>query len=82
MSNQLTRRDFAIRSAGFGLALGLAPAAMLAEAEQAVKEIFLDGLSNSGSVVRRPSEGAGNPPALKAMKARPRLTPHSLSMAS
>lgn len=35
MSNQLTRRDFAIRSAGFGVALGLAPAATLAEAEQA-----------------------------------------------
>ena len=35
MSNQLTRRDFAIRTAGFGLAMGLAPAAMLAEAEQA-----------------------------------------------
>jgi hypothetical protein len=35
MSNQPTRRDFAIRSAGCGLALGLAPAATLAEAEQA-----------------------------------------------
>ncbi|MGB0047310.1 MAG: alpha/beta hydrolase [Terriglobales bacterium] len=35
MSNQLTRRDFAIRTAGFGLALGLAPAATLAEARQA-----------------------------------------------
>ncbi len=40
MSNQLTRRDFAIRTAGFGLAgfglaAGLAPAAALAEAEQA-----------------------------------------------
>ena len=35
MSNRLTRRDFAIRSAGFGLALGLAPAATLADAEQA-----------------------------------------------
>src|SRR6266849_4763043 len=35
MSNQLTRRDFAIRTASFGLALGLAPAATLAEAEQA-----------------------------------------------
>jgi hypothetical protein len=35
MSNQLTRRDFAIRTAGFGLALGLAPVATLAEAEQA-----------------------------------------------
>ena len=34
MSNQLTRRDFAIRTAGFGLALGLAPAATLAEATQ------------------------------------------------
>src|SRR5580700_9999715 len=40
MSNQLTRRDFAIRTAGFGLAgfnlaMGLAPAATLAEAAQA-----------------------------------------------
>ena len=35
MSNQLTRRDFAIRTAGFGLALGLAPAATLSEAKQA-----------------------------------------------
>jgi acetyl esterase/lipase len=35
MNNQLTRRDFAIRTAGFGLALGLAPAAKLAEAHQA-----------------------------------------------
>ena len=40
MSNQLTRRDFAIRTAGFGLAgfgleTGLAPAATLAQAEQA-----------------------------------------------
>ncbi len=35
MSNQFTRRDFAIRTAGFGLVLGLAPAATLAEAEQA-----------------------------------------------
>ena len=44
MSNQLTRRDFAIRTAGFGLAgfhlaglkaMGLAPAALVGEAEQA-----------------------------------------------
>jgi acetyl esterase/lipase len=35
MSNQLTRRDFAIRAAGFGLAKGLAPAATLAGAERA-----------------------------------------------
>src|ERR1700741_2055498 len=35
MSNQLTRRDFAIRSAGFGLGLDLETANQLAEAEQA-----------------------------------------------
>jgi acetyl esterase/lipase len=35
MSNQLTRRDFAIRTAGLGLALGLRPTATLAQAEQA-----------------------------------------------
>ena len=35
MSNQLTRRDFVIRTAGFGLAMGLAPGATLAEAQQA-----------------------------------------------
>jgi acetyl esterase/lipase len=35
MSNQLTRRDFAIRTAGFGLAMGLAPVATPARAEQA-----------------------------------------------
>src|SRR5262245_48633120 len=34
MSNQLTRRDFAIRTAGFGLALGRGPAATRAQAEQ------------------------------------------------
>jgi acetyl esterase/lipase len=37
MSNQLTRRDFAIRTAGFGLAMGLAPAHTLAQAEQALR---------------------------------------------
>src|SRR6201993_250352 len=35
MSNQLTRRDFAIRTASFGLALGLTPAVTLAKAQQA-----------------------------------------------
>ena len=35
MSHPLTRRDFAIRAAGFGVAMGLAPAATLAQAEQA-----------------------------------------------
>jgi acetyl esterase/lipase len=33
--NQITRRDFAIRTAGLGLAMGLVPAGTLAEAEQA-----------------------------------------------
>src|ERR1700761_701572 len=35
MSNQLTRRDFAIRTVGFGLVLGVSPAATLAGADQA-----------------------------------------------
>jgi len=39
MSNQLTRRDFAMRTAGLGLAMGLAPAASLAQAEQASRAI-------------------------------------------
>jgi acetyl esterase/lipase len=44
MSNPLTRRDFAIRTAGFGLAgfglaMGLVPAATLAEAEQAARSV-------------------------------------------
>jgi hypothetical protein len=44
MSHQLTRRDFALRTAGFDLALGLAPAATRAEAEQAaVPAYFLAG---------------------------------------
>src|SRR5262249_38375106 len=34
-SNQLTRRDFAMRAAGFGLTLGLTPAPALAEPQQA-----------------------------------------------
>jgi acetyl esterase/lipase len=35
MSHPLTRRDFAMRAAGLGLAMGFAPAATLAEGEQA-----------------------------------------------
>jgi acetyl esterase/lipase len=35
MSKQFTRRDFAIRAAGFGVALGLAPATAMLEAEKA-----------------------------------------------
>jgi hypothetical protein len=40
-------------------------------AKSAFTNIFLDGLSNSGPFVRRPSEGIGNPPALNAMKEEP-----------
>jgi len=35
MTTHLTRRDFAIRMAGFGLALGLTSAVALAQAQQA-----------------------------------------------
>jgi acetyl esterase/lipase len=51
MSNQLTRRDFAIRSAGFGLALGLAPAATLAEAEQASRSETSPAVADPYSLV-------------------------------
>jgi acetyl esterase/lipase len=51
MSNQLTRRDFAIRSAGFGLALGLTPAATLAEAEQASRPETLPAAADPYSLV-------------------------------
>jgi acetyl esterase/lipase len=51
MSNQLTRRDFAIRSAGFGLVLGLAPAATLAEAEQASRSETSPAVADPYSLV-------------------------------
>ena len=51
MSNQLTRRDFAIRTAGFGLAIGLAPAATLAEAEQATRSETLPAIADPYSLV-------------------------------
>src|ERR1700729_1226727 len=51
MSNQLTRRDFAIRTAGFGLAMGLAPAAMLAEAEQASRSETSPAVADPYSLV-------------------------------
>jgi acetyl esterase/lipase len=51
MSNQLTRRDFAIRTAGFGLALGLAPAATLAEAEQASRSETSPAVADPYSLV-------------------------------
>ena len=51
MSNQLTRRDFAIRTAGFGLALRLAPAATLAEAEQASRSETSPAVADPYSLV-------------------------------
>jgi len=51
MSNQLTRRDFAIRSAGFGLVLGLTPAAALAEAEQASRSRTSPAVADPYSLV-------------------------------
>src|SRR5579864_7916863 len=51
MSNQLTRRDFAIRTAGLGLALGLAPAATLAEAEQAARSETSPAVADPYSLV-------------------------------
>ena len=51
MRNQLTRRDFAIRTAGFGLALGLAPAATLAEAEQASRSETSPAVADPYSLV-------------------------------
>ncbi len=51
MSNQLTRRDFAIRTAGFGLAMGLTPAATLAEAEQASRSETSPAVADPYSLV-------------------------------
>src|SRR5580698_9513557 len=56
MSNQLTRRDFAIRTAGFGLAgfgliTALAPAATLAEAEQASRSETSPAIADPYSLV-------------------------------
>ena len=51
MSNRLTRRDFAIRTAGFGLAMGLVPAATLAEAEQASRSETSPAIADPYSLV-------------------------------
>ncbi len=51
MSNQLTRRDFAIRTAGFGLAMGLTPAATLAEAQQASRSETSPAVADPYSLV-------------------------------
>jgi acetyl esterase/lipase len=63
MSNQLTRRDFAIRTAGFGLATGLAPAATLAETEQASRSEPSLAIADPYSLV--------DPELLPALKAFP-----------
>lgn len=56
MSHPLTRRDFAIRTAslglaGFGMAMGLAPAAALAEAEQASRSETSPAVADPYSLV-------------------------------
>src|SRR5580698_1926455 len=51
MSNQLTRRAFAIHTAGIGLAMGLAPAATLAEAERASRSEASPAVADPYSVV-------------------------------
>src|ERR1700723_3989099 len=51
MSNQLTRRNFAIRTAGFGLALGFAPAVTLAEARQASRSETSPAVADPYSLV-------------------------------
>ncbi|MFZ0516350.1 MAG: alpha/beta hydrolase [Acidobacteriaceae bacterium] len=53
MSKQLTRRDFVLRTVGFGVAMGLAPAAMLAEAEQALRSGTSSVIADPYSVVNR-----------------------------
>jgi hypothetical protein len=66
MSNQLTRRDFAIRTCGFGLAMGLSPAARLAEAEQASRSEPSPAIADPYSLV--------DPELLPALKQVPALT--------
>lgn len=45
MTDRLTRRDFAIRMAGFGLALGLTPAATLAQTKSSTSRAIVDPYS-------------------------------------
>jgi acetyl esterase/lipase len=51
MSNPLTRRDFAIHAAGFGLALGLTPATALAETQQASRSETSPAVADPYSLV-------------------------------
>jgi len=66
MSHRLTRRDFAIRTAGFGLAMGLAPAATRAEAEQPSRSHTSPPVVDPYSLV--------DPELLPALKHSPPLT--------
>jgi hypothetical protein len=50
MSNQLTRRDFAIRAVGFGLALGLAEHP-LADAQEASRTVTSPAAADPYSLV-------------------------------
>jgi acetyl esterase/lipase len=51
MRNQITRRDFAIRTAGLGLAMGLPPAAILAETEPVSRSETSPAIADPYSVV-------------------------------
>jgi acetyl esterase/lipase len=51
MNNQLTRRDFALRTAGLGLAMGLTPVATLAEAQQAAPPESSPAVADPSSLV-------------------------------
>jgi acetyl esterase/lipase len=51
MRNQLTRREFALHTAGFGLAVGLTPSVTLAEAEQASHSETLPAVADPSSLV-------------------------------
>ena len=73
MSHPLTRRDFALRSAGFGLAVGLAPAAALAQAGQASRSETSPAIADPYSVV--------NPELLPVLKQFPAAVDLSLEMA-
>src|SRR5580693_1636632 len=51
MSHPLTRRDFAIRTVGFGLAMGLAPAAKRTEAQQSPRSETSPAVADPYSLV-------------------------------
>src|SRR5258708_2159164 len=51
MSVKFTRRDFAIRTAGFGLALGITPAAALAQTNRELPSETLPAIADPYSLV-------------------------------